>query len=128
MQYITLLAVIGILLLQWTGSIPLASVGGSMVIALAFFAAALAVAVHEAWTKKRGVIGWIVNIVVTFVGAVVAAQLGGMIMVMLLGAIVDVDGSLAKTGGPVMSVALAGGIVATILGSWGALQIVNRWR
>lgn len=99
-----------------------------MVIALAFFAAALAVAVHEAWTKKRGVIGWIVNIVVTFVGAVVAAQLGGMIMVMLLGAIVDVDGSLAKTGGPVMSVALAGGIVATILGSWGALQIVNRWR
>lgn len=57
MQYITLLAVIGILLLQWTGSIPLASVGGSMMIALAFFAAALSVGVHEAWTKKRGVFG-----------------------------------------------------------------------
>ncbi|MBY0558748.1 MAG: hypothetical protein K2Q04_02705 [Hyphomicrobium sp.] len=128
MQYITLLAVIGILLLQWTGSIPLASVGGSMTIALAFFAAALAVGIHEAWTKKRGVFGWIVNIVVSFVGAFVAAQIGGMVMAMLLGGVANLDGSLAKTGGLVMSVALAGGIVATILGSWGALLIVNRWR
>lgn len=128
MQYITLLAVIGILLLQWTGSIPLASVGGSLMIALAFFAAALAVGVHEAWTKQRGAMGWIVNIVVSFVGAFVAAQLGGMVMVMILGLVANLDGSLAKTGGPVMSVALAGGMVATILGSWGALQIVNRWR
>jgi hypothetical protein len=53
MQYIVLIAVIGILLLQLTGAIPLDSVGGSMVIALAFFAGALAVAIHEAWTKKR---------------------------------------------------------------------------
>ncbi|KRR14976.1 hypothetical protein [Bradyrhizobium valentinum] len=73
MQYIVLIAVIGILLLQLTGSIPLDSVGGSMVIALAFFAAALVVAIHEAWTKKRGVLGWIVNIVVSFVGAFLAA-------------------------------------------------------
>lgn len=128
MQYITLLAVIGILLLQWTGSIPQASIGGSMMIALAFFSAALAVGIHEAWTKKRCVFGWIVNIAVSFVGAFVAAQLSGMAMMMLLSVVANLDGSLAKTGGPVMSVALAGGIVATILGSWGALQIVNRWR
>lgn len=128
MQYITVLAVLGILVLQWTGSIPLESVGGSLVIALAFFAAALAVGVHEAWTKKRGVIGWIVNIFASFVGAFVAAQLGGMAMVVILGLVANLDGSLAKTGGPVMSVALAGGMLAAILGSWGALQIVNRWR
>jgi hypothetical protein len=53
MQYIVLVAVIGILLLQLSGAIPLDSVGGPMVIALAFFLGALAVAVHEAWTKKR---------------------------------------------------------------------------
>lgn len=128
MPYITLVAVIGILLRQWSGSIPLSSVGGPMTIALAFFTAALAVGVHEAWTKKRGVMGWIVNIVVSFFGAFLAAQLGGVIMVTLLGLVANLEGSLAKTGGPVMSIALAGGMIAAILGSWGALQLVNRWR
>ena len=77
MKYIALIAVIGILLLQATGSIPLASVGGSLTIGFAFIAAALAVGIHEAWTKKRGVPGWIVNILVSFVGAFVVAPLGG---------------------------------------------------
>ena len=108
MIYIVLIAVIGILLLQLTGSIPLSSVGGPMAIALAFFAAALAVGIHEAWTKKRGVLGWIVNIVVSFVGAFLAAQLGGLVMVMMLCPFMDGASSLAATGVPVMSVALAG--------------------
>jgi hypothetical protein len=125
MMYIALIAVIGILLLQLTGAIPLSSVGGPMVIALAFFAAALAVAIHEAWTKKRGVLGWIVNIVVSFVGAFVAAPLGGMVIGIILS---DGSRSLAATGGPRFSVALAGGMLVTLLGSWGALWIVNRWR
>jgi len=128
MKYIALIAVIGILLLQSTGSIPLASVGGSMTIGLAFLAAALAVGIHEAWTKKRGVLGWIVNIVVSFVGALVGANLGGLVMITTIGLVANVDGSLAKTGGLVMSVALAGGMAATLLGAWGALWIVNRWR
>ena len=112
---ITLLAVIGVLLLQWTNSIPLASVGGSLTIAMAFFAAALAVGIHEAWTRSRGVIGWIVNIVVSLVGAFVAAQIGGMTIVMILSRVANLDGSLAKTGGAAMSVALTGGMVATIV-------------
>jgi hypothetical protein len=128
MQYIVLIAVIGILLLQSTGAIPLDSVGGSKVIALAFFAAALAVAIHEAWTKKRGVLGWIVNIVVAFVGVFLAAPPGGMVVVMILSLFMDVSGSLAATGGPAASVGLAGMMVVTLLGSWGALWIVNRWR
>jgi hypothetical protein len=128
MMYIALIAVIGILLLQLTGSIPLASVGGSLTIGLAFLLAALAVGIHEAWTKKRGVLGWIVNIVVSFVGALVGAELGGLVMVTIIGLVVNVDGSLAKTGGLAMSVALAGGMAATLLGAWGALWIVNRWR
>ena len=128
MQYIVLIAVIGILLLQLTGSIPLDSVGGSMVIALAFFAAALAVAIHEAWTKKRGVLGWIVNIVVSFFGVFLAAQLGGLVMVMMLFPFMDGSSSLAAAGNTLMSVALAGQMVITLLGSWGALWLVNRWR
>ena len=54
MPYIVLIAVIGILLLQWASSIPLSSVGGSMTIGLAVLAAVPAVGIHEAWTKKRG--------------------------------------------------------------------------
>ncbi len=125
MFYIALIAVIGILLLQMTGSIPLASVGGSMTIGLAYIVAALAVGIHEAWTKRRGVLGWIVNVLVSFVGAFVAAPLGGMIIAILLS---DGSRSLAATGGPRFSVALAGGMLVTLLGSWGALWIVNRWR
>ena len=125
MIYIALIAVIGILLLQLTGSIPLASVGGSMTIGLTYIVAALAVGIHEAWTKKRGVLGWIVNIVVSFVGAFVAAPLGGMVIGIMLS---DGSRSLAATGGPRFSVALAGGMLVTLLGSWGALWIVNRWR
>jgi hypothetical protein len=126
-KYIALIAVIGILLLQWTGSIPQGSVGGSMTIGFAYIAAALAVGIHEAWTQKRGVLGWIVNIVVSFVGVFVAAPLGGMVMAMILSPFMD-KSSLAATGGPVMSVGLVGGMLVALLGSWGALQIVNRWR
>jgi hypothetical protein len=80
MTYIVLIAVIGILLLQGTGAIPLDSVGGAMVIAMAVLVGTLAVAIHEAWTKKRGVLGWIVNIVVAFVGVFLVAPLGGLVM------------------------------------------------
>ena len=125
MKYIVPIAVIGILLLQLTGSIPLSSVGGPLVIGLALIVAALAVGIHEAWTKKRGVLGWIVNIVVSFVGALVAAPLGGMVIGLLLS---DGSRSLAASGGPRFSLALAGGMLVTLLGSWGAIWIVNRWR
>jgi len=128
MLYIALAAVTGILLLQSTGAIPLTSVGGSLTIGLCFLVAALAVGLHEAWTKKRGVLGWIVNAVVSFVGALVGAQFGGLVVVMLIGAVMDVNGSLARTGGVAMSAALAGGMLATLLGAWAALWIVNRWR
>ena len=74
---IVLIAVIGIVVLQMAGAIPMDAVGGGLVIAAATFAAALAIAVHEAWTKKRGVLGWIANIVVSLLGAFLAAQLGG---------------------------------------------------
>ncbi|UZE51463.1 hypothetical protein [Rhodopseudomonas sp. P2A-2r] len=128
MLYIALAAVTAILLLQSTGAIPLASVGGSLTIGLCFLVAALAVGLHEAWTKQRGVLGWIVNVVVTFIGALVGAQFGGLVVVMLIGAIMDVNGSLARTGGLAMSAALAGGMLATLFGAWAALWIVNRWR
>ena len=127
MKFIAPIAVIGILLLQWSGAIPQASVGGPMTIALAFLVAALAVGIHEAWTKKRGVLGWIVSIVVSLVGAFLAANLGDIVAIPIL-LLAGGTGSLAGTGGAPMYVALASMMLLTLLGSWGALWIVNRWR
>lgn len=127
MTYIVLIAVVGILLLQWTGSIPPGSVGGAMTIGLAYMVAALAVGIHEAWTTRRGVLGWIVNLVVSFLGAFLAAQLGGAAIAILLSA-AHPGRSLAAVGGPLFSLALAGGMVVTTLGAWGGLWIANRWR
>lgn len=128
MTYIALIAVIGILLLQLSGAIPLSSVGGPLTIALAFFIATLVVAIHEAWTNKRGAVGWIVNIVVSFVGVFLAAPVGGMILPMLLIPFMSGSSSLAAEGGPLMSIGLAGMMGITLLSAWGSLWVVNRWR
>lgn len=128
MIYLVPIAVAGLLLLQASGAIPASSVGGPMTIALALFAGALAVAIHEAWTKRRGVLGWIVNLVVSLVGAFAIAPLGGLVMALALGPFMEGRGSLAATGGPVLSVALAGVMVVTLAGVWVALWVVNRWR
>lgn len=127
MQYIALIAMIGILLLHSTGAVPLTGVGGAMTIGLALLAVAPAVGMHEAWTKRRSVLGWIVSIVVSLVGAFLFAPLGGMVIVLILSPFMDKP-SLAATGGPVMYAALAGMTLVTLLGAWGALWIVNRWR
>lgn len=128
MPYIVVFFVLGILLLRSSGAIPTDSVGGSMVIALAVFLGALAIGIHDAWTKRRGVLGWIVSIVVAFVGVFVVAPLGGMAMVFLLRPFTDGSSSLAAAGGGVMQAALAGMMIVTLLGSWGALWLANRWR
>ena len=127
MKYIALIAVIGILLLHSTGAVPLKGVGGAMTIGLALLAAAPAVGIHEAWTKERGVLGWIVNVVVSFVGVFLAAPLGGMVVILMLSPFMDKP-SLAATGGPVAYVGLAGMMLVTLLSAWGALWIINRWR
>jgi hypothetical protein len=133
MKYIALIAVIAIILLQFSGAVPKSSVGGPMTLALVFFAATLAVAIHEAWTNKRGVLGWIVNIPVSLVGGFLAAEVGNLLVVPILMLVQilglqNLEGSLAATGGPLLYVSLAAMMLLMLLGSWTALQIVNRWR
>ena len=129
MIYIVLIAVTAIVLLQSSGAVPQSSVGGPIAIALVVFAAALAVGIHEAWTNGRGVLGWIVNIVVALVGAFLVAPLAGMVMVLVVALLNPGGGSsLAAMEGPLFDLALAGHMVLTLLGSWAALQLVNRWR
>ncbi|MCC7251004.1 hypothetical protein [Hyphomicrobium sp.] len=133
MQYIALIAVIAILLLQFSGAVPDSSVGGPMTLALVFLGAAMAVGVHEAWTNKRGVLGWIVNIPVSLVGAFLAAEVGNLLVIPILMllqilGLSNLEGSLAATGGLLLYASLAGMMLLMLLGSWLALQFVNRWR
>lgn len=127
MRFIALFAVLGILLLQVSGAIPQDAVGGSLVIALAVLVAALAVAVHEAWTMKRGVLGWIVNVVVSLVGVLLAASLAGPFVGILFG-YANPGQTLAETGGPLYAASLAVMMIIALFGAWGGLQLVNRWR
>lgn len=125
MKYIVLIAVIGILLLHSSGAVAPTDV--AIAYGLVALAAAPAVGIHEAWTKRRGVLGWIVNLVVSLVGPVLLAPLGGMVVVLILSPFMD-RSSLAATGGAVMYFAAAGIMLVTLLAAWCALWIVNRWR
>lgn len=125
--YIAVIAVIGMILLQYSGAVPKSSVGGPMTLAMGFFAAAFAVAIHEAWTQKRGVVGWIVNIIAVFVGAFVAAEAGNLLFELIL-PLLHLEGSLVASGGSLLYVWIAAWTLLMLFGSWVALQVVNRWR
>jgi len=115
MKYIALIAVITLLLLELSGSIPQSSVGGPITIALVIFAAALAVGIREAWLNKRGVLGWIVSIVTSFVGTFVAAEIGGLLFGTIQG-LLNVEGALAKTKHPLLYVSMVGMVLISMLG------------
>ena len=127
MIYVVLASTLAVLLLQATGAIPLSSVGGPMMIALAVFCGALAIAVQEVLTRRRGVGGWILNIVVSFGAAFLAAPVAGFVMVLLLSPFAS-GSSLAASGGVVFSISLAGTMIITLLGSSAALSLMSRWR
>ena len=125
MKIIALVAVMAMLLLSV--AMPNASVGGPLTIMLILFLAMLAVGIHEAWSKRRGVPGWIVNIVVSVIGGFVAVVFAGMAMEAILPHL-HLEGSLASSQHPLLYIASAGMAILTVLGSWLALQIVNRLR
>lgn len=131
MKYITLISVAAIIFIQWSGAVPKSSVGGSLTLALVFLAAALVVGIHEAWSQKRGVLGWIVNIATVLAGFVVTAILAGTIMDMVMGIAamyLNIEGSLAQTRHPMLYIVSAAMMLFVLLGAWLALRVVNRWR
>lgn len=127
MRTITLIAVIAILLLELTDALPKSSVGGPMTMMMIVFLAVLALGLYEAWSQKRGVVGWIVSIVASvvggFLGAVVASSILGTILSYL-----NLGVPLVETQHPVRYIASAGMMLLALLGSWIALQIANRFR
>ena len=125
MKIITLIAVMAMLLLSV--AMPTSSVGGPLTIMLILFLVMLAVAIHEAWLKKRGAPGWIVNIVVAVIGGFVVVIFAGMAMETILPHL-HLEGSLASSQHPLLYISSAAMAILTVLGSWLMLQIVNRFR
>jgi hypothetical protein len=122
---ITLLAVAAMLLVEIFG--PKASVGGSMSFMLVFVLVVLAVAIYEAWSNKRGAMGWIVNLFASIIGGLVAVALIGMGMEALLPHL-HLEGSLASSQHPLKYVLVAAIAIGMVLGSWMPLWAVNRLR
>jgi uncharacterized membrane protein YeaQ/YmgE (transglycosylase-associated protein family) len=119
---IALLSVAALLLVELSGAMPRSSVGGPLTIMLIMVIAMLAVGIHEAWTKKRGPLGWIASIVASVIGGFVAASLVGLVMDMIRPHL-HLNGSLASSQHPLLYISLAGMAILTVLGSWITLQI-----
>jgi hypothetical protein len=83
----------------------------------------LAVGVYEAW--GRGPLGWIINLVLAVVGGLVALSLMGTVLEMTMSAI-HFQGKLATSNLPLHYIADVAMPIFTVLGSWIAIQIVDR--
>jgi hypothetical protein len=103
------------------------SVGGPMTDLLVVFIVMLAVGIYEAWSRKRGALGWIVNIIAAVIGGFVAVSLAGMAVETILTQI-HFQGRLATSHHPMRYISEMGMAILTVLGSWLTLQIVNRIR
>ena len=121
MKTIALLAVLAMLLVDVFGS--KSSVGGPMTDLMVMFVVMLAVGIFEAWSKDRGPLSWVVNIVAAVLGGCVAVSLVGMAMETLLTQI-HFEGRLATSDHPMRYVSEASMAVFTVLGSWITLQLI----
>ena len=125
MKPITLIAVITILLLELSDALPKSSVGGPMAMLMIFFLAVLALGLYEAWSQKRGVLGWIVSIAASVVGGFLGTVLASVILGTIL-SYLNLGGPLAASQHPMRYIGSAGMMLLALLGSWIALQIANR--
>jgi len=127
---IILLAVAASLLVAVFG--PTSSVGGPMTVMFVLFLAMLTVGIYEAVSNRRGPLGWVVNIVLAVIGGFVAAIVVGTTvmepLILLSSLVFPMTGSLVSTGHPLLYVLSAAMAVLTVLGSWFAIRIVNKFR
>lgn len=125
MTKIVLLAVMATLLFDLYGT--KSSVGGPIAELLVAFLTMWAVGIYEAWSENRGALGWILNIVVSFIGGFVGIWLFGIVLETIMTQI-HFEGVLATSHHPLRYVASAGIAIFTVLASWLALKVINGFR
>lgn len=114
---ITLLAAAGLVMLDMAGALK-GSVGGSMTILLVLLLAALVAGLYDAWTMKRGPLGWLGSILVAFLGTIVGALATGALMDMII--------PLLRLQGAPGRLLLALTAIITLTCTWTALALVGR--
>ncbi len=125
MPIITLIAVTTILLLEFSDALPKSSVGGPMAMMMIVFLAVLTLGLYDAWSQKRGALGWLVSIVASVVGGFLGAAVASAILGTVL-SYLNLGVPLAESQHPLRYIASAGMMLLALLGSWIALQIVRR--
>lgn len=127
MKTIILIAVAAMVLLELTDALPKSSVGGPMAMMLIVFLAVLALGLYEAWSQGRGVLGWIVSVATAIAGGVLGTAAAGFILETVL-SLLNLGVPLAASQHPLRYIASAGMMLFALLGSWLALQTVDRFR
>ena len=130
MKQIALIAILGIVIVDIafqmaTGAVPQARVAGTILITLAFLAAAIAVGTHEAMVNGRGAGGYVVSIALAVLGAFVAASLSGIVLEPIL-RLMSLEGS--NDPRPWSFVASAGMMLFVLIGARFGLSKGKRWR
>jgi hypothetical protein len=100
------------------------SVGDPATALLIVVLSMFAVGMYQAWSKECGPLGWIACIVLAIMGGSAGIAVSNVAM-SLLRSFFEVEGSLAKTGHPLLYISLAVIAALTVAGSWGAIQIVD---
>ena len=131
MAYIWIIALIAIALIdvlirEWTGLISQATPGGTVTLGLAMIVAAAAVGLHEARTQQRLPLGTIVSLIVAVGGGVIAAALSGMVLDPIL-RFLNLDDVSATSRDPRRVVASVTMMLHALLGAWLGLRFAHRW-
>ncbi|WP_441235985.1 hypothetical protein [Bradyrhizobium sp. 930_D9_N1_4] len=121
MKIVTALAVVAMLLLNAFG--PDSSVGGPLASFFGSVLIAWAVGLHFAWSKRFGLLGWLLSMV--------TALAGGVVGIILLGTVMDAMFELAHFQGRLIDsnwscLAFAAMALAAVLGAWAPLELGNR--
>ena len=125
MRIIIVIAVVAMVLIDLSDALPKSSVGGPMTMMMIVMLAVVALGLYDAWSQRRGVLGWIASIAAAVVGgflgaAVASGILGTMLSYLNLGV------PLVESQHPLRYIASAGMMLLAMLGAWIALQFVGR--
>ncbi len=124
---ITLVALLVVTLALFSGALSTSSVGGAMTLFLVYLLAALAVGIDDARRYRRGTLGWIVSVVVAVAGGVLGAGFGAMLIESAI-KVLQFEGRLVDTQGPLLFAGLYGQLLLSIFGAWFMLKIINGFR
>lgn len=121
MKILTAVAVVAMLLLNAVG--PNSSVGGPLASFFGSLLIAWVVGLYFAWSKSLGVLGWFLSVVV--------ALTGGLVWIILLGAVMDTIFELVHFQGRLIDsnwsyLAVAAMALAAVLGAWMPLELGGR--